>query len=65
MCASGLQYLNNKLVAIETYVTENPWHSALFAMVGMVGLGLGVKRLLAESDEAREGGYSRKGDRLD
>ncbi|KAI0751693.1 thioredoxin-domain-containing protein [Daedaleopsis nitida] len=59
------RYLNNKLVSVEKYVSENPWHTAMFAVVGMVGLGLGVKRLLAESDEAREGGYMRKGDRAD
>ncbi|KAI0773638.1 thioredoxin-like protein [Fomes fomentarius] len=59
------RYLNNKLVSIENYVSENPWHSASFAVVGMIGLGLGVKRLLAESDEARDGGYLRKSERLD
>lgn len=60
-----MQYLNNKLVSIENYVSENPWHSASFAVVGMIGLGLGVKRLLAESDESRDGGYLRKSERLD
>lgn len=46
-------------------MVNNPWHTAFFAVVGMIGLGLGVRKLLAESDEAREGGYVRKGDRLD
>ncbi|RPD62164.1 thioredoxin-domain-containing protein [Lentinus tigrinus ALCF2SS1-7] len=56
------RYLNNKLIALELYVVNNPWHTAFFAMIGMIGLGLGVKKLLAESDEARD---MRKGDRLD
>ncbi|KAI0706903.1 thioredoxin-like protein [Cerioporus squamosus] len=59
------RYLNGKLIALELYVVNNPWHTAFFAMIGMVGLGLGVRKLLAESDEAREGNYLRKGDRLD
>ena len=59
------QYLNNKLVSVEKYVSENPWHTAMFGVVFMVGLGLGVRKLLADSDEVRDGGYSRKGDRVD
>ncbi|TBU43982.1 thioredoxin-domain-containing protein [Dichomitus squalens] len=59
------RYLNDKLVAIEKYVVNNPWHTAFFVVIGMVGLGLGVKRILAESEDAREGGYLRKGDRVD
>ena len=50
---------------METYVSENPWHTAFFGLVGLVALGLGVRRLLADADEVREGGYLRKGGRLD
>ena len=57
--------MNSKLIALELYVVNNPWYTAFFAMVGMVGLGLGVRKLLAESDEARDGYPLRKGDRLD
>ncbi|KAH9936885.1 thioredoxin-domain-containing protein [Epithele typhae] len=58
------RFLNGKLISLETYVSTNPWHTAFFAVAVLVALGLGVRRLLAD-DDAREGGYYRKGDRLD
>ncbi|KAI1792500.1 thioredoxin-domain-containing protein [Ganoderma leucocontextum] len=59
------RYLNNKLIAIESYVVENPWHTVFFGVAAVVGLYLVLRRILADSDDAREGGYLRKGDRLD
>ena len=61
----SLQYLNNKLMAIESYVTENPWHTVFFVFAAIVGVYLVLRRIFADSDDAREGGYLRKGDRLD
>ncbi|KAH9853322.1 thioredoxin-domain-containing protein [Lenzites betulinus] len=59
------RYLNGKLVALEGYVTENPWHMVFYAVVALGVLGLGLKRLLADTDDSREGGYLRKEGRLD
>ncbi|PIL36535.1 hypothetical protein GSI_00224 [Ganoderma sinense ZZ0214-1] len=59
------RYLNNKLMGIESYVAENPWHTVFFAFATVVGLYLVLRRIFADSDDAREGGYLRKGDRLD
>ncbi|KAI0655239.1 thioredoxin-domain-containing protein [Cubamyces menziesii] len=59
------RYLNNKLVALESYVSENPWHTALYALVALGLLGLGLRRLLADSEPSRDGGYMRKEGRLD
>lgn len=60
-----LQYLNNKLVSLEGYVTSNPWHTAFYALIGLVLLVLGLRKLLADTEDSREGGYLRKGGRLD
>ena len=62
---SLLQYLNNKLMGIESYVVENPWHTVFFGIAVVVGIYLLLRRILADLDDAREGGYLRKGDRLD
>ncbi|KAI0759740.1 thioredoxin-domain-containing protein [Trametes elegans] len=60
------RYLNDKLTALETYVTSNPWHTAFYGAVLLAVLALGVRRLLADADESsREGGYLRKEGRLD
>lgn len=60
-----LQYLNDKLVSVETYVTTNPWHTALWGFVLLIALLLGIRRLLSDTEDSREGGYLRKGGRLD
>ncbi|KAI0829211.1 thioredoxin-domain-containing protein [Trametes gibbosa] len=59
------RYLNGKLVALEGYISENPWHTALYAVVVLAVLALGLKRLLADTEDSREGGYLRKEGRLD
>ncbi|KAI8984891.1 thioredoxin-domain-containing protein [Trametes punicea] len=59
------RYLNQKLVSLETYVSANPWHTAFYALVVLTLLGLGLKRLLADTEPSREGGYLRKEGRLD
>ncbi|KAI0666173.1 thioredoxin-domain-containing protein [Trametes maxima] len=59
------RYLNNKLVSVETYISENPWYTASYVVVALGVLGLGLKRLLADTEDSREGGYLRKEGRLD
>ncbi|KAI0665366.1 thioredoxin-domain-containing protein [Trametes maxima] len=59
------RYLINKLVSVETYVSENPWYTASYAVVALGVLGLGLKHLIADRDDSREGGYLRKQGRLD
>ncbi|KAL1939613.1 hypothetical protein VTO73DRAFT_9646 [Trametes versicolor] len=59
------RYLNDKLVSVETYVVSNPWHTALWGFVLLIALLLGIRRLLSDTEDSREGGYLRKGGRLD
>ncbi|KAI0368478.1 thioredoxin-domain-containing protein [Pilatotrama ljubarskyi] len=60
------RYLNDKLVSLESYVSENPWHTAFYALVVLGVLGMLVRRLLTDTEDySREGGYLRKEGRLD
>ncbi|CDO70352.1 hypothetical protein BN946_scf184613.g2 [Trametes cinnabarina] len=59
------RYLNQKLVSLESFVVNNPWHTAFYALVVLGLFGLLIRRLLADTEPSREGGYLRKEGRLD
>ncbi|OSD01995.1 thioredoxin-domain-containing protein [Trametes coccinea BRFM310] len=59
------RYLNQKLISLETFVANNPWHTAFYALIALGLFGLLIRRLLADTEPSREGGYLRKEGRLD
>ena len=58
-----VQYINNKLVGVEHFVSAHPWGITFFVISGVVVLALFIRRIIRE-ENALADDYSRKA-RLD